>query len=79
MGDCKYCRQKAGFLRSKHQECEETHFSVRRKMVELSAQAAAAPEFNEAALKQSLLAIAQGGWMMRAASMPPLLKAGDGR
>ena len=25
MGDCKYCRKPAGFLRSKHDECEEQH------------------------------------------------------
>jgi hypothetical protein len=63
MGDCHYCGNKAGFLRSKHKECEAANAAGVREMVALAEQAAAAPNFNEAALQASLAAIAGRCWV----------------
>ena len=56
---CRYCGRKAGILRRNHQDCEETHRAGWREMVSLVTQAATDHSFNEAALRQSLSAIAQ--------------------
>jgi hypothetical protein len=40
MGVCKYCGQRAGFLRSDHRECHEKHDAGWNEMVELVAKAA---------------------------------------
>ena len=57
---CRYCGQKAGMLcRRHHQDCEETHRTGWQEMVSLLTQAANAHTFNEAALRQTLQAIAQ--------------------
>ena len=54
---CRYCGRKAGMLR-RHQGCEETHRTGWQEMVSLVTQAASAHTFNEAALRQTLQAIA---------------------
>ena len=58
-GQCRYCHQQAGFFHRNHQDCQETHRSGWQEMVQLAAQAASAHTFNEAALRQTLGAIAQ--------------------
>ena len=63
MADCKYCGDKAGFLRRRHKECESVHAAGWREMVSLAAAAAAAPDFSEAALQVSLAAIARRSWV----------------
>ena len=45
MGDCKYCGQKAGFMRGKHKECESTYQGGRQRMVALVAEAASRSNF----------------------------------
>ena len=57
-GTCRFCRQQAGLLQRDHQDCQETHRSGWQEMVQLAAQAASAHTFNEAALRQTLQAIA---------------------
>ena len=57
-GTCRFCRQPAGLLQRDHQDCQETHRSGWQEMVQLAAQAASAHTFNEAALRQTLQAIA---------------------
>lgn len=59
MGDCKHCGKSAGFLRSKHGECDEAYKSGWRQMVDRARQAASATEFSEAALHAELAAIAE--------------------
>ena len=58
-GTCRYCQQKAGILSRDHPECDHAHQSGWNKMVSLAAEAATTHSFNEAALRQSLTAIAQ--------------------
>ena len=57
-GQCRYCGQNAGFLRGQHSPCRDLHASGYQEMVQLAAQAASAHTFNEAALRQTLRAIA---------------------
>ena len=59
MGTCRYCVQNAGFLRKQHSPCRDLHTTGIQEMTQLAAQAASAHTFNEAALRQSLSAIAQ--------------------
>jgi hypothetical protein len=58
-GTCRHCGQKAGFLRRQHSHCRDLHAIGIQEMVQLTAQAAGAHTFNEAALRQTLQAIAQ--------------------
>ena len=58
MGACRYCGQNAGFLRKEHGQCRQRHFAGMEEMVNLAARAAGAASFNEAALRQTLNAIA---------------------
>ena len=58
-GTCWYCSQKSGFLSWYHKQCWDLHAPGFTKMVQLAAQAAGAHTFNEAALRQTLGAIAQ--------------------
>lgn len=34
MGNCIYCGQKAGFLKSKHKDCESNYFDSKNKIIE---------------------------------------------
>ena len=63
MGDCKYCGQKAGFMRGKHKECESTYQGGRQRMVALVAEAASRSNFSEAALLEDLSSIAQESYI----------------
>ena len=58
-GQCRYCHQQAGLVQRDHPECLRTHQAGWQEMVQLAAQAASAQTFNEAALRQTLQAIAQ--------------------
>ena len=58
-GTCRYCGQKAGFLRKQHSPCRDLHTTGIQEMVQLAAQAAGAHTFNEGTLRQTLGAIAQ--------------------
>ena len=55
MGTCRFCGQNAGFLRRKHGPCRNLHTAGIQEMTQL----ASAHTFNEAALRQTLGAIAQ--------------------
>ena len=57
-GACRFCRQQASLLQQDHPECIRTHQAGWQEMVQLAAQAASAHTFNEAALRQTLGAIA---------------------
>ena len=57
-GTCRYRGQKAGFLRKQHSPCHDLHTAGIQEMTQLAAQAASAHTFNEAALRQTLQAIA---------------------
>ena len=59
MATCRYCNQNAGFLRKQHRQCQDLRSTGIQEMTQLAAQAAAAHSFNEAALRQTLQAIAQ--------------------
>ena len=58
-GTCPFCRQKAGILSRKHQDCRRTHQAGWNEMVQLAAQAARSHEFNPNALRVSLAEIAR--------------------
>ena len=58
-GTCRHCNQPAGLLQRTHPQCRQTHQTVIQEMTKLAAQAAAANTFNEAAIRQTLGAIAQ--------------------
>ena len=57
-GTCRFCRQQAGLLQRDHPECLRTHQAGWQEMIQIAAQAASAHTFNEAALRQTLGAIA---------------------
>ena len=57
-GQCRHCGQQAGVLQRNHQECQEAHGAGWQEMVSLATQATMTHTFNEAALRQSLAAIA---------------------
>lgn len=63
MGSCKYCGEKAGFLRRSHRDCDNLHKAGRERMVALVAEAAGRPQFNEAALMGDLESIAAGAYI----------------
>ena len=65
MGDCFYCGESAGLLRSKHQECEYKNADGYRQMVRAAARAASNPEFDEANLQQVLTTIAERSYVDR--------------
>ena len=57
--NCRYCGQQTGLFQRDHPECRQVHEYGFQEMIQLAAQAAAAHSFNEAALRQTLQAIAQ--------------------
>ncbi len=63
MGDCRYCGQKAGFLRRSHKECEGTYRAGRERMVALVAEAAGRSSFSEAALLEDLSSVARDAYI----------------
>ena len=58
-GPCRYCGQQTGLLQRGPPECRQTHQAGFTEMVQLAAHAANTHTFNEAALRQTLQAIAQ--------------------
>lgn len=63
MGNCKYCGQKAGFLRRSHKDCDNAHQTGRQQMIALVADAAGESNFSEAALLSDLETIAAGSYI----------------
>ena len=57
-GQCRHCGQQAGVLQRNHQECQEAHGAGWQEMASLATKATMTHTFNEAALRQSLAAIA---------------------
>ena len=58
MGTCRYCGQNASFLRKQHGPCRDLHTTGIQEVTQLAAQAAGTAGFNEAALRNTLRAIA---------------------
>ena len=58
MATCRYCNQKASFLRRQHGQCRDLHAAGIQEMTQLAAQAAGTASFNETALRNTLRAIA---------------------
>ena len=70
MGDCSYCGKAAGFLRRKHGACASAHEHGLAEMRSLAAAAAKSADFNKAALRENLVAVAVRCWrsLVRATS-----------
>ena len=58
-GTCPFCNQKAGTLIRSHTECRRTFQARWNEMVQLAAQAAASPQFDEKSLRLNLAEIAR--------------------
>ena len=58
-GTCPSCHQKAGILSREHPECRQAHQADWHKMVNLAAQAAGSPDFDETQLRLTMAAVAQ--------------------
>ena len=58
-GTCRHCGQPTGVFQREHPECRQDHSTGWNEMVQLATQAATTHGFNEAALRQSLSAIAR--------------------
>ena len=58
MATCRYCGQKAGFLRKQHGQCRDLHATGIREVTQLAAQAAGTSGFSRTALRSTLRAIA---------------------
>ena len=54
-----FCNQKAGILSREHPECRRIHQAGWHKMVNLAAQAAGSPDFDENQLRLTMAAVAQ--------------------
>ena len=78
-GTCRYCGQKAGFLRKQHSPCRDLHTTGIQEMVQLAAQAAGAHTFNEGTLRQTLGAIAQRSRPTPARTSTAPWRRGSGR
>ena len=58
-GTCPHCGQKAGILSREHPECRRTHQAGWHEMVQLAAQAAGSPDFDEGHLRLTMSAVAK--------------------
>ena len=58
-GTCPFCHQKAGIISREHPECRRTHQAGWQEMVQLAAQAAGSPDFDENQLRLTMAAVAQ--------------------
>ena len=58
-GTCPFCHQKAGILYREHPECRLAHQAGWHEMVQLAAQAAGSPDFDESHLRLTLSAVAK--------------------
>ena len=58
-GTCSFCHEKAGILSRPHPECRRPHQASWQEMVQLAAQAAGSPDFDENQLRLTMAAVAQ--------------------
>ena len=58
-GTCPFCNQKAGIISRKHPHCRRTFQAGWHEMVQLAAQAAGSPDFDEGHLRLTLSAVAK--------------------
>ena len=58
-GTCPLCNQKAGILFREHPDCRRAHQAGWHEMVQLAAQAAGSPDFDESHLRLTLSAVAK--------------------
>ncbi len=58
-GTCPFCHQRAGILSREHPECRRAHQAGWHEMVQLAAQAAGSPDFDESHLRLTLSAVAK--------------------
>ena len=58
-GTCPFCHQKAGILSREHPDCRLAHQAGWHEMVQLAAQAAGSPDFDEGHLRLTLYAVAK--------------------
>ena len=58
-GTCTFCNQKAGILSREHPECRRAHQAGWQEMVQLAAQAAGSPDFDENQLRLTMAELAQ--------------------
>ena len=56
---CPFCHQKVGILSREHPECRRAHQAGWHEMVQLAAQAAGSPDFDESHLRLTLSAVAK--------------------
>ena len=59
LSTCPFCRQKAGILTREHPECRQAHQAGWKETVDLAAQAAGSPDFDENQLRLTVAAVAQ--------------------
>ena len=72
MGNCKYCGNKAGFMRAMHKECATAHEAGWQRTVTLATDAAGKSDINEAVLLDELSAVARGSFIADDAIGPAL-------
>ena len=58
-GTCPFCHQKAGILSREHSECRRAHQAGWNEMVQLAADAAGSPDFDENHLRLTMSAVAK--------------------
>ena len=58
-GTCPFCNKKAGILSREHPECRRAHQAGWHEMVQLAADAAGSPDFDEGHLRLTLSAVAK--------------------
>ena len=63
MGNCKYCGNKAGFMRAMHKECATAHEAGWQRIVTLATDAAGKSDINEAVSLDELSAVARGSFI----------------
>ena len=54
LGTCPFCRQKAGIISREHPDCRRIHQAGWQEMVQLAAQAAGSPDFDENQLRLTI-------------------------
>ena len=58
-GTCPFCHQKAGIMSREHPECRRAHQAGWHEMVQIAAQAAESPDFDESHLRLTMSAVAR--------------------
>lgn len=59
MGNCTHCGERAGFLRRKHEQCENVHQRGLVEMAQLALEAASGVDFNADVVRSKLAHIAE--------------------